>query len=140
MSRCRCLSPGDGYGRCPGPESCPLCQEPDDFDAEATAELIPQAWFECMGDASTHVADVARDLGYVPCRGGVLADQMHARILDCTDAYWLLILALGHPEWAEPAMRALRDLCKETATRANWLQHAQDEHDKALANQFLEAA
>lgn len=137
-------APGFGdpatWPKCSGHPNDPRTEDRDDFDAEHAAELIPLAWLECMGDASTHVADVARDLGYVPCRGGVLADQMHARILGCTDAYWLLILALGHPEWAEPAMRALRDLCKETATRANWLQHAQDEHDKALANQFLEAA
>lgn len=140
MTRCRCLAPGDGYGRCPGPDSCPLCQEDDDFDAEAAASLTPLAWLECMGDASTHVADVTRELGFVPCRTGALADQMHARILDCTDAYWLLTLAVKHPEWAEPAIRQLAAMCKEAPTWANWLQHAQDERDKALANQFREAA
>lgn len=130
MTRCRCLSPGDGYGRCPGPESCPLCQPEDDFDAESAAELIPLAWLECMGDASAKVADEPRELGWVPGRLSGGADHMHARILDCKDAYWLLVLALNHPEWSEPAMRQLRAMCKETPTWANWLQHAQDEHDK----------
>ena len=118
---------------CAGHPLDPRTEDGDDFDAEAAASLIPQAWFECMGDASTHVADVTRDLGFVPCRTGALADQMHARILDSKDACWLLVLAVNHPEWAEPAMRALRDLCKETATWANWLQACQDEHDKAVA-------
>lgn len=130
MTRCRCLSPGDGYGRCPGPESCPLCQAPDDFDAESAAELIPLAWIECMGDASAKVADEPRELGYVPNRIGPLADRMHERILDCKDANWLFVLAIGNPEWAEPAMRQLRAMCKETPTWANWMQHCQDAHDE----------
>lgn len=131
--RCRCLAPGDGYGRCPGPSNCPPCQEPEDFDAESAAELIPLAWLECMGDASEAVADAQRDLGWVPGRLSGGADILHARILDCTDAWWLLVLALNHPEWAEPAMRALRDLCQATPCWANWLQACQDDHDKALA-------
>jgi hypothetical protein len=24
--RCRCFGPGEGPGRCPGPDSCPLCE------------------------------------------------------------------------------------------------------------------
>lgn len=110
----------------------PRTEDGEDFDAEAAAELIPLAWLECMGDASTHVADVTRELGFVPCRTGALADQMHARILDCRDAYWLLLLAANHPEWAEPAMRQFAALCKDTPTWANWLQYAQDERDKRI--------
>lgn len=118
---------------CAGHPNDPRTDDGDDFDAEAAAELIPAAWLECMGDASPLTADAPRDLGFVPTPGGLLADQMHARILDSKDANWLLILALVHPEWAEPAMRALRDLCKETATWPNWLQACQDDHDKAVA-------
>lgn len=136
-------APGFGdpatWPRCAGHPLDPRSEEGDDFDAEAAAELIPMAWFECMGDASTLAADVPRDLGYVPCRNGALADFFSARILDCKDANWLFTLAVNHPEWAEPAMRALRDLCKETPTWANWLQACQDEHDKAMARAEVEA-
>lgn len=138
MTRCRCLSPGDGYGRCPGPESCPLCQEPDDFDAEAAAQLIPLAWLECMADAHMGDDETPRDLGWVPGRLSGGADHMHARILDCKDGHWLLTLALVHPEWAEPAMRQLAAMCKETQTWANWLQACQDKHDEQLS--AMEAA
>lgn len=138
MTRCRCLSPGDGYGRCPGPESCPLCQEPDDFDAESAAELIPLAWLECIADASPKDDETPRELGFIPSRTGAMADQLHARILDCKDGYWLLTLALVHPEWAEPAMRQLASMCKDTPTWANWLQVCQYKHDAQLSE--LEAA
>jgi hypothetical protein len=132
VSRCRCLSPGDGYGRCPGPESCPLCQPEDDFDPASAAELIPLAWLESMADASPGDDEKPRELGWVPGRLSGGADQMHARILDCKNGYWLLTLALNHPEWAEPAMRQLAAMCKDSPTWARWLQHCQDQHDEQL--------
>lgn len=133
MTRCRCLAPGDGYGRCPGPSNCPLCQEPEDFDAESAAELIPLAWLECMGDAMDFVADVPRVLGFVPTPGSISADAFLERIQDCQDAGWLLVLAANRPEWATPAMRRWAELCKATPCWANWLQACQDDHDKAVA-------
>lgn len=117
---------------CAGHPNDPRTEDGDDFDAEAAAELIPAAWLECMGDASPVTADVPRDLGWVPGRLSGTADQMHARILDSKDANWLFTLAVNHPEWAEPAMRALRDLCKATPTWSNWEQHCQDERDSEL--------
>ena len=71
-----------------------------------------------------------------------MADQMHARILDSKDGLWLLVLALNHPEWAEPALRAARDLRVNTPSWANWLQHCQDKHDaqvKAWADEARDA-
>ena len=114
----------------------------DDFDPADAAELIPLAWLESLQDASTADDETPRVLGLVPNRGGALADQMHARILDSRDGLWLLVLALNHPEWAEPALRAARDLCMNTPSWANWLQHCQDKHDaqvKAWADEARDA-
>lgn len=102
----------------------------DDFDAEAAAELIPLAWIESLGDAGTKTGDEPVSLGFVPSPGSASADRLRERILDCTDANWLLVLAVNHPEWAEHAMRQIAALCKATPTWANWLQHCQDVNDE----------
>ena len=105
-------------------------QDGDDFDAEAAAELIPAAWLEAMGDAGTKTSDTPVDLGFVPSPGSASADRLRERILDCTDANWLLVLAVNHPAWAEHAMRQFAALCKATPTWSNWLQNCQDVHDE----------
>jgi hypothetical protein len=102
----------------------------DDYDPAADAELIPLAWLESLTDAATSDDEDAMRLGFVPMANtGPMADAMRDRIAECSDAHWLLVLALTSPAWAEPAMRQLAELCKATATWANWLQDCQDKHD-----------
>lgn len=136
-------APGFGdpatWPKCSGHPNDPRTEDGDDFDAEEAASLIPLVWLECLDAASGGDNETPRDLGFVPCVGSVAGDRFLGRILDCTDAHWLLTLILNRPDWATPAARRAAELCKETPCWAAQVTQCQADHDKAMASAEAEA-
>ena len=129
------LAPGFGDPETWGPVTGHIGDpriEPDDCNPEADAELVPAFWLDALGTITGANLECEQDLGFVPAPGSDSAQRLREKILDSTDADWLIALLFTEPAWAEHAVRRLRDLCLATPDLKRWAGICADRHSTTV--------